>query len=294
MRFHVQHSAWLVGLGRWVRSRLPGCLVTRSPRRMGNASLVRLSPVMPRFAKPGRQTAPFFEAADAPSLTRRAIGEGIATAGLTMAVVFCSQATWLGALRPLAPGLGVPAAVAALTLSFGPATGAHFNPLVTACQWVRGHRNARCLIAYVSAQCVGALIGAGLAGLLIPPALHVTPAPIAVVIGSEVFATAGLLTIVLAASLVTGPEVGLLGVTGWLIMLNLAAPAGPFANPVLALAAPLALGTLNLPFLLAHVVAELAGAAIAVLIIAVIYPSVRAGPARGVLLRAGVAAPAEP
>ena len=31
---------------------------------------------------------------------------------------------------------------------------------------------------------------------------------------------------------------------GWLVMVNLTAPGGPFANPVLALAAPLALGAM--------------------------------------------------
>jgi len=223
-----------------------------------------------------RQAQPFFEAPNAPSLTRRAFGEGIATAALTMAVIFSAQASWLGGLRPLALGLGVPAAVAALTLSFGPATGAHFNPMVTACQWVRGHRNTRCLVAYVCAQYGGAIIGAALASLLIPPAPNVAPAAIGVVIGSEAFASAGLLTIVLAASVVTGPRIGLLAVIGWLVMVNLAAPAGPFANPVLALAAPLAMGTLNIWVVLIHVAAELAGAAIALLVIAMTYPHVGA------------------
>lgn len=230
---------------------------------------------------PRRQRLPFFESHDCPSLARRALAEGVATAGLTMAVIFSVQATWLGALRPLAICLGVPAAVAALTLSFGPATGAHFNPLVTASQWLRGHRETRCFIAYVLAQFIGALIGAGAAATLVGPALHVVPAPIAVVIGSEVFATAGLLIIVLASSLVASPLTGLLAVLGWLLMINLAAPAGPFANPVLALAAPLALGSIAPALLLAHVAAEFTGAAIALLVVAVTYPRIeqRAPPA---------------
>ena len=178
-----------------------------------------------------RQETPFFEGPAPPSLARRALAEGVATAVLTMAVVFAAQATWLGALRPLAICVGVPAAVAALTLSFGPVTGAHFNPLITASQWLRGHRNTWCFAAYICAQFIGALIGAALAGLLVAPAAPVAPAPIPVVIGSEIFATAGLIIIVLAASLVTGPFVGLLAVIGWLVMINLAAPGGPFANP---------------------------------------------------------------
>lgn len=221
-----------------------------------------------------RQKQPFFEGPNSPSLARRALAEGVATAGLTMAVVFSVQATWLGVLKPLAICLGVPAAVAALTLSFGPATGAHFNPLVTASQWLRGHRNTRCFITYVCAQFAGSLIGAISAALLIAPAPHVAPAPLGVVIGSEIFASAGLITIVLAASLVTGPTMGLLAVVGWLAMVNLAAPEGPFANPVLAVAAPLALGSLSASLVLVHVAAEFVGAAMAVLVIALTYPQV--------------------
>jgi arsenate reductase len=225
-------------------------------------------------AKPQPQSEPFYEGADSPSLARRALGECVATAGLTMAVVLSVQATWLGPLRPLALGLGVPAAVAALVLSFGPATGGHFNPLVTASQWARGHRDTRCLIAYVCAQLAGALAGAGAAALLIGPMPQAASAPMGLVIGSEIFASAGLVTIVLAASLVMGPRIGLLALIGWLVMINLVAPAGPFANPVLALAAPLALGAFDTPMILVHVAAEFVGAGLALLIIAVIYPRV--------------------
>jgi glycerol uptake facilitator-like aquaporin len=219
------------------------------------------------------QRAAFFEAPDPAALARRALGEGVATAALTMAVIFAVRATWLGNLRPLALCLGVPAAVAALTLSFGPATGAHFNPLITASQWLRGHRNTPCFVAYVCAQFAGAMIGAALAALLIAPTPQVAPESIGLVIGSEVFASAGLIIIVLAASLVMGPLVGLLAVVGWIVMVNLAAPAGPFANPVLAVAAPLALGSLNLPMAMVHIAAEFVGAGLAVLVVAITYPS---------------------
>ena len=228
-----------------------------------------------------RQRQLFFESPNSPSLARRAIAEGVATAALTISVVFSAQATWLGILRPLAICLGVPAAVAALSLSFGPATGAHFNPLVTGSQWLHGHRNVRCFLAYVCAQFVGALVGAVLAALLVGPAPYVAATPIGVVVGSELFASAGLITIVLAASLVTGPAIGLLAVVGWLVMINLVVPAAPFANPVLAVAAPLAMGTMNLSLVLAHVAAELAGAAIALLVIAVTYPRMSVGASNG-------------
>jgi glycerol uptake facilitator-like aquaporin len=219
-----------------------------------------------------QQRKPFFEYEGAPSLARRALAEGVATAGLTIAVVLAARAISLGDLRPLALGLGVPATVAALTLSFGPATGGHFNPLITVSQWLRGHRDVRCLLAYVAGQFGGALIGAGLATLLVAPAPVTTPVPVSLVISSEVFASAGLVTIVLAGSLVMRPHVALLAVVGWLVMINLAAPAGPFANPVLAVATPFVLGSLDTPLVLVRVAAELFGTVVALLVIAVTYP----------------------
>ena len=224
------------------------------------------------IAGPPRQREAFYESAQRASLVRRALAEGVATAALTIAVILSARAISLGALQPLALALGVPATVAALTLSFGPATGGHFNPLITAAQWLRGRRDMRCVTAYVVAQLSGALAGAALAALLVGPGSQAAPAPMGLVIGSEIFASSGLITIALAGSLVMGPELGLLAVIGWLVMVNLAAPAGPFANPVLALAASFALGASDAPIILARVAAEIAGTLMALLVITVTYP----------------------
>ena len=226
-----------------------------------------------RLDKPRRQKDAFFEGPDSPTLIRRALSEGVATAALTMIVVFSARATWLGEMKPLALIVGVPAALASLILTFGPATGGHFNPLVTGSQWICGHRNTRCLIGYVIAQCFGALGGAALAALLVDPAPRTSSPPMGLVIGGEIFASAGLIAIVMAASLVMSPRGGLLAVIGWVVMINLAVPAGPFANPVLAVAAPLALGAFKAPDALIHVASELAGAGIGLLVIAVSYPA---------------------
>jgi hypothetical protein len=120
------------------------------------------------------------------------------------------------------------------------------------------------------------LIGAGLVGFLVAPGLPPASEPIGLVFASEVFASTGLITIVLAASFVMAPQVGLLAVIGWLVMVNLAAPAGPFANPVLAIAAPFALGSLSTPMALVHIAAELVGAGLALLVVALTYPRISA------------------
>jgi glycerol uptake facilitator-like aquaporin len=249
---------------------------------------------MPALATLERQTTLFFEGRDCPNLARRALLEAVATGALTMTMIFAVQATWLGALRPLARGIGVPAAVGALTLSLGAATGAHLNPLVTASQWMRGERDTRSLFAYVIAQVLGALAGGAVAGWLVGPALHGAPAPLAVVIGSEIFASAVLIIIGLAASMVASPSLGLLAVVAWLVMVNLTAPAGPFANPVLALAAPFALASMTPSLVLAHLGAEVVGAAMALLLIAVIYPRIPARAAAIIARRATAVANAEP
>ncbi len=62
-------------------------------------------------------------------------------------------------------------ALAALILSFGPVSGAHFNPVVSAADWVLGRRSgtglsATDLAGYVVAQVAGAIGGAILANLM--------------------------------------------------------------------------------------------------------------------------------
>jgi glycerol uptake facilitator-like aquaporin len=226
---------------------------------------------------PPRRRAAFFEGRGPPALARRAAAEGVATTALTMALIFAGQATWLGDLRPLALCLGTPAAVAALSLSFGPATGAHFNPLITASQWLRGQRDTQCLVAYVCAQFAGALVGAALATALIGPTLHFAPASSGLMIGAEIFASAGLMIIVLCASLVLSSHVGVVAVFGWLMMVSLAVPGEPFANPALAVALSLATGSADAQHVLLHITGELLGTALALLVIAVAYPQAAGG-----------------
>src|ERR1700678_2390241 len=81
-------------------------------------------------------------------------------------------------------------------------------------------------------NCASIRLRRGVGLLRRPPNDVSSPAPLGLVIGSELFSSAGPIVIVLAASLVMGPRAGLLAVVGWLMMVNLAAPGGPFANPV--------------------------------------------------------------
>jgi glycerol uptake facilitator-like aquaporin len=105
-----------------------------------------------------------------PALARRLLAETVGTAALVAVVVGSGIAA-----QTLSPndvglqllenstatvlGLGV------LILMFGPVSGAHFNPVVSAVDWVLGRRvgtglSGRDVLAYTGAQSLGAVLGA--------------------------------------------------------------------------------------------------------------------------------------
>src|SRR3954449_3092865 len=109
-------------------------------------------------------------------LARRLLAEGIGTALLVTVVVGSGIAA-----QTLSPhdvglqllenstatvlGLGV------LILLFGPVSGAHFNPVVSAADWALGRAagtgmSGRDVLAYTGAQSLGAVLGAALANAM--------------------------------------------------------------------------------------------------------------------------------
>lgn len=98
------------------------------------------------------------------NLARRLVAEAVGTALLLAAVVGSgimgerlSQGNVAVAL--LANTLATGAALVALILTFGPVSGAHFNPAVTVCDAVLGGVGWRQVPAYVTAQLLGAFAG---------------------------------------------------------------------------------------------------------------------------------------
>jgi arsenate reductase len=110
------------------------------------------------------------------SLARRASAECAGTSLLVAAVVGSGiAATRLSpqdtGLQLLENALATALALGALILTFGPVSGAHFNPVVSAVDWWLGRRigtglTVRELGAYVLAQVAGAIGGAILADLM--------------------------------------------------------------------------------------------------------------------------------
>jgi glycerol uptake facilitator-like aquaporin len=105
------------------------------------------------------------------TLPRRAASEAIGTAMLLAAVVGSGimgdrLSAGNDAIALLANSLATGAALVALILTFGPISGAHFNPAVSAAEALRGGLSTSELATYVSAQVLGAAIGVACADVM--------------------------------------------------------------------------------------------------------------------------------
>ncbi len=105
------------------------------------------------------------------SLARRSVAEGIGTALLLATVIgsgIMGEKLSGGnvAIALLANTLATGAGLVALILTFGPVSGAHFNPAVTMADATQGGLPWRDVPAYVGAQIAGAFIGAGVADFM--------------------------------------------------------------------------------------------------------------------------------
>jgi glycerol uptake facilitator-like aquaporin len=144
-------------------------------------------------------------------LARRASAEFAGTALLVTAVVGSGIAA--ARLSPHDVGLqllenaiATAIALGALVLTFGPVSGAHFNPVVSTADWWLGRRtrtgiSAADLGAYVAAQVLGAIGGSILANLMfaLPAVTWSTKTRSAGHLWlGEVVATAGLVTLIFA------------------------------------------------------------------------------------------------
>ncbi|AYF79110.1 aquaporin family protein [Nocardia yunnanensis] len=133
-------------------------------------------------------------------------------------------------------GLGV------LILAFAPISGAHFNPVVSLADWLaarRGRAGARTrqLIAYIGAQCGGAVFGALLANAMFDRAALQIAGQHRVTGGhllGEILAAAGLIAVGLAAAR-HGRGVSALAVSTYLGSAIWFTSSGSFANPALTL-----------------------------------------------------------
>src|SRR2546421_4795345 len=97
-------------------------------------------------------------------IAKKLVSELLGTAFLLAAVVGSGiMAERLSAgntsLALLENTLATGAALVALVLTFGPISGAHFNPAVTVADATQGGLPWRLVPAYVASQCIGAIVG---------------------------------------------------------------------------------------------------------------------------------------
>jgi len=196
-----------------------------------------------------------------------ALGTGLLVATVIGSGIMASRLTQDQALQLLANTLPTGAILVVLISIFGPLSGAHFNPAVSAVFLARGDLSQRETLLYVAAQIVGGIAGTFVAHLMFDlPALQVSTH---VRSGgaqwfSEIVATFGLVTVVLCALRVRETVIALL-VGLYITAAYWFTASTSFANPAVAIARSLTdsfsgISPASLP---GFVLAELAGAALA-------------------------------
>ncbi|WP_236180596.1 aquaporin [Pseudomonas sputi] len=223
----------------------------------------------------------FFERNPNLELSRRAFVEGVGTLLLMLVIT----ASGLTAQRLsveneliilLVIGFATSAALVGLILAFGSVSGGHFNPLITALQWLAGDRKLNCTIAYIFAQFIGGVMGALVANQLFDSTLN-TSATLTLkptLVYSEILAATGLMIVVFGCSrgglTLTGP----FAVGAWLLSAIVSTPSTSYANPAIIVSALFAAGPVGLPLdiVLIYLPAEVVGALLAFSIISVAFP----------------------
>jgi arsenate reductase len=224
---------------------------------------------------PRRDGTCFFEADPDLSLTQRATAEAVGTFLLVFTVVSAGL-VWASRadIGSIGRALAIGPTLSGLILVFGKVSGGHYNPLISLSQWLNRRRSGACLAGYMAAQIVGAGLAARLAVLAfggLAPRSAAAPHVSAALLVAELFATAGLMIVVLAAPRMKPAGLGPFAVGGWVAMTIVGLPTGPAANPAITLAALFA-GLTPAPVALAHFSAEVVGLALALAVIAATSP----------------------
>ena len=146
---------------------------------------------------------------DSVGLPRRLLAEFVGTALLVTVVVGSGiAAAQLSAndvgLQLLENSTATVFGLAVLILMFGPVSGAHFNPVVTAADWLLGHRSGTGIsgsdaLAYTVVQMIGAVSGSWLANLMFDRRVFELATKDRVTTGhlvGEIVATAGLIALI--------------------------------------------------------------------------------------------------
>jgi glycerol uptake facilitator-like aquaporin len=178
------------------------------------------------------------------TLARRAVAEGLGTALLLAAVVgsgIMGERLSGGnvAIALLANSIATGGVLMALILTFGPISGAHFNPAVTLADASQGGLPWREVPVYLSAQIAGAFIGVAAAHLMFAePSIYIASLHErsgAAQAFSEFVATFGLLSVIWGCAKLRSSAVPF-AVSGYIVGAYWFTASTSFANPAVTLA----------------------------------------------------------
>ena len=219
-------------------------------------------------------------------LVRQALAEFLGSAGLVTVVVGSGIAAQrlspddVG-LQLLENALATGAGLVALILAFGPVSGGHFNPVVTLADRFFGGVTDRQVATYHPAQLLGGALGAIAANLMFAlPAVTISARDRS---GgglwfSEILATFGLIVLIFALVRAGRASLAPFAVGAYITAAYWWSSSTSFANPMIDLARTLSdtfagIAPASVPMFL---VAQLVGGALAVAVVAVLYPTVAA------------------
>jgi glycerol uptake facilitator-like aquaporin len=200
------------------------------------------------------------------------IGSGIAAQQLSTDV----------GLRLLENAAATAVGLYALILVFGPVSGAHFNPVVSLADAALGGLPWRHALAYLPAQVLGCVTGAVLANLMFaldPVSIATTQRATAAHGVAEVVATAGLLLVIFSLVRSGRAEHAPAAVGAYIGAAYWFTSSTSFANPAITVGRAFSdtfagIAPASVPLFVAM---QLAGGAVAVVLVRVLYPARRRG-----------------
>lgn len=221
------------------------------------------------------------------NLARRAVAEGVGTAMLLAVVVGSGimgerLAGGNTAIALLANALATGGGLIALILTFGPISGAQFNPIVTLSLAATKHFPWREVPTYVIAQVLGAILGVWAAHLMFGEPvfqLSVKARPGFALAWSEVVASFGLLMVILSGVRHRAEAIPY-AVAAYIVGAYWFTASTSFANPAVTIARSLSNTFAGIRFADAplFIAAQLAGAAVATLLFGWLVATPRKAP----------------
>jgi glycerol uptake facilitator-like aquaporin len=212
------------------------------------------------------------------------VGSGIAAAQLSPADV---------GLQLLENSVATALGLAVLILLFGPVSGAHFNPVVSASDWLLGRRSGtgmrgRDVIAYAAAQTAGGIVGALLANVMFDRRILEIATKDRMTSGhfvGEVVATAGLVALVFALARTQRAGSSAAAVGAYIGAAYWFTSSTSFANPAVTLGRMFSdtftgIAPASAP---GYIAAQVVGAAIAVAVVLFLHPDAPASAAAVVI-----------